>query len=743
MAGRYEIARMARLLATAGILLPLSSIATPVRAQDASAAPTGADDRGALQEIVVTAQRREQNLQEAPVAVTALSPDTLRQRNVTSTLELMQVTPGLQVSTQSGGGNSVASATFFLRGMGQQRANNGSEPAVGIYVDDIYYPSLQGAIFNIVDLERVEVLRGPQGTLFGRNTIGGAIRYTSSQPSRQFEGQVAATYGSYDRIDLTSYINIPIGDALAVRATAGHLERDGFVKVARGGPNAGRDKTDLVRLQVRADPSDNFRIDLSGQYMEYHLDGFPYTLPSPVAPLPGTNVFIYNASAAGRLNPYDSRYEAACKRCQPGTGFPEFADTEVFNASASLTWELSDAVTLKSLSGYTKVDSRAANDYDASILDIFHQNQSFDVEAFSQEFQLNAKLFDNRLNIVTGLYYYDERFISNGKISAEFIINNAITPATAITRDTESFAGFIDASFDVTDRLTLLLGGRYSRDKKNAAAVRLGVQTATAEASFPSTIARVGLKYRWSDQIMTYASISEGFRAGGFNYIPAQLKFFRFDPETSRAYEIGARMDLFDRHLRFNPTIFYNDWKNIQVQSVQAVPTGTIITLDNAGQAHTYGLEIETQLVVSDNLQLFGTLARLEAKYDSVGTASGITTNSKFMRAPELTYSLGATYTQEFAGGYSAVATVSYAWADDQVSTSTDTDFILLPSYGVANVRVEVTDPTKRYSLAVFGTNLTNEDYFIGGVRFSKNVGVDRADLGRPREFGVTLRAKF
>lgn len=733
------------LLATAA---SFGLMASPAFAQEATGQASASDDDG-LGDIIVTAQRREQNLQQVPAAVTALNAEILSQRGITSSLDLVQVTPGLQVGVQSGGANGTASGTYFIRGMGQQRANNGSEPAVGVYVDDIYYPSLQGNLFSVIDVEQIEVLRGPQGTLFGRNTIGGAVRYTSRAPSQNFEGGITATLGSYDRRDLTGFINVPLGTGAAFRLTAGHLERDGFARRQDGGPNAGAEETNIVRAQLRVEPASNLRIDLTAQYVDFNLEGIAYTTPSPVNPLPGTQVFLYNQSPRGLINPYDSRYNATCSRCQPGSGFREFASSEIWSASAAITWDISDTVTLKSLSGYTDVSTVAANDYDASALEIFHQNLSFDVEAFSQEFQLNANLFDNRLSLVTGLFYYDERFISNGNVPNDFVIRGgpagggSITPATAITRETKSYAAFLDGRLGVTDELTLLFGARISRDEKEADARRATGPLAANSDAFTSFTGRIGLQYQWNRDIMTYATISEGFRAGGFNFIPASNAFFPFEPEKSRAYEIGARMQFLDRRLRFNPTIFYNDWSDIQVQSVISVPTGTVITFDNAAKAHTYGLELETQLAVTNNLQLFGSLSILRTQYDDIGTATGITLNSNFMRAPRLTFALGGTYNHEFAGGYGAALTVNYSWVDDQQSTPTDDDFMFLPSHGILNARLELTDPSERFSIALFGTNLTDSVYYIGGVRFSKNVGVDRVDLGRPREFGVSVRARF
>ena len=449
----------------------------PARAQkpagddkEASSAPL-AD--GSTQDIVVTAQRREQRLQEAPVAVTALSAGALTQLNVGDTRDLMAVVPSLQVSTQSGG-DSGGSATFFLRGMGQQRSGNGSEPAVGIYVDDFYYPSLQGTVFQVLDLASVEVLRGPQGTLFGRNTIGGAIRYTTKGAELgRFSGHLTGTAGNYDHYDVSGAVNVPIGDFAAIRATGGHLEQGGFVTVQNTGAKVGGSKTDLVRLQARIEPTSSIYVDLSGQYSRFYLNGFAYNVPGPVTPIPpapgasATLPFIYNRSAVARGLPlYTDAFKSSCYYCHYDTGFPEFSETKYKNALATVGWTIAPGVSLKSLTGWQEVSSRLSTDLDSSPAPIFNGGILLTkTRAFSQELQLNASLLDKRLNFVAGAYYYNERSPGLVPERPNFVIGNPTTP-TPTTRNLKSYAGFIDGSFKLTDTLSLLGGFRYSEDHK-------------------------------------------------------------------------------------------------------------------------------------------------------------------------------------------------------------------------------------------------------------------------------------
>lgn len=710
----------------------------------------------AIEEVIVTAQRREQRLQEAPVAVTAVSATAMEQQNIRDARDLMQIVPGLQIATQTAGDNG-GSATFFLRGLGQERSGNGSEQAIGIYVDDFYYPTLSGSLFKIVDLAQVEVLRGPQGTLFGRNTIGGAIRYTSERPVLgAFSGSATGVYGSYERFDVSGALNVPIGERAALRLTAGHLQRDGYVEVQTGKPDAGRTVTDLVRLQFRIEPTASTYVDVSAQSSRDKLEGFTYNLPGPMTPLPPAPgaapsvPFIYNflvAPAAG-LVPYTDALKSQCFYCTPGSNITEFSRTSYRNALVTAGWDIGAGFTLKSLTGWQRIENRAAADLDGTVALLYNVGITPAVtRAFSQEFQLNGALLDERLNFVGGLFYYDEDAEQKMSQTPLIALGSPTLPPLA-DRGTKSYAGYVDASYALSERLTLLGGFRYSEDHKEIVArvQPSGAVVGERSQTFDSSTYRIGLQYQWTPDVMSYANVSTGFRSGGFNPFNAapQLSLQPFDPEKATSYEIGLRTQFLDRRLTLNPTIFYIDWTDIQIQSVvitdPASGTGGPI-LQNVGAARTYGLELEGSLQATDHLRLFGNLAYLNARYTDVAPATGLTTDSPLQRAPEWTYGIGGAYTWELDGGGAIVATVNYAFEDDQQSAPKTS--LLLPSYGLLNGRVEFSPASGRFTIAVFGTNLTDEEYYAGGVDYTDIVGSPHYDLGRPREFGVSLKASF
>lgn len=711
-----------------------------------------AEEKAQLEEIVVTAQKRTENLQNTPVAVTALSADALTQRNVLTTQDLMQVTPGLQVSTQTAG-DGGGSATFFLRGMGQQRSANGSEPAVGVYIDDIYYPSLEGTIFSILDIEQVEVLRGPQGTLFGRNTIGGAIRYTTQKPSKEFEASATVTGGSFGRHDVTGNLNIPIGDLVDVRLTVGRLKTSGYVRQQDGAANAGGVQTELGRIQVRVRPTDSVVIDLTLQDTKQYVDGFAYNMPGPIVPGPlFPSWYNLNPNHAGNL--YDNRFASQCMYCQAGTGATrEFANTQSPSATLVTSWNLQGDLTLKSLTGWTRVKNQGFSDQDGSPLPIFQAYGAGTDTATSEELQINDKNFDGRFEWVGGLYYYHENSLSDASSSTtqavpppipgiplEFVGVGTTVPASITSLTTLSYAAYINGTYHLFDKLSLLGGFRFSEDDKHDTSVGFPEE----RGSFISKTWRYGMQYQWTDSIMTYATASTGFRAGGFNppSTTTPAGFQSFQPEYDRSYEAGARMDFLDRRLRLNPTVFYNNWTGIQVQTVEPTPQGLLIFLENAGRAHTYGFELEAETKVTENLLLFGNASVLKAHYGSVGTANGITVDSRFQRAPLLTYALGGTYTYDLTDGAKLRSTLNWSWEASQHSTPTDNDTLVLPSYGLLNARLEYS-AAAHWTFAAFGTNLLNKTSYLGGVNYSSNVASAHYDLGRPREWAVSARYNF
>ncbi|HXQ13514.1 MAG TPA: TonB-dependent receptor [Caulobacteraceae bacterium] len=741
----------------AAALLP----ATIARADQAAA-----DDKGAqLEQIVVTATRVETNLQKTPIAVTALSAQTLQNNGVSTLLDVTNYVPSLSIGSRSGTGS--ANGAVAIRGMGIDAT--ASSAAVGIYVDDVYFPSGPGNLLGMFDVNRIEVLRGPQGTLFGRNTIAGAIQYVTNPPEHSFGGYVDFTGGNFGRADVQAALNIPLGDTFALRISGASTQRDGFVHDDFNNVNRGADRTDELRLRALWTPSDRLTVDLKTEYIHERTNGRA-VLVSGVNP---NAEFVGLAELFGETRPLNSSYISPNHYEFSGFGAPDYFHFEYEEVQGAITYKLTDSISVKSITAYSLSQDRLAQDFSNSPLSILSLVAAHDnIGVLTEELRLTGASFSDRLHWTVGGYYYDSQERQNpgegivlGFAPTSFPYGN---PATDIT----SRAVYGQATYDLTEKLSLTAGLRYSNETN--AGWLIG-QTLPVSATFANTAPHLGANLQVTPDVMLYVKASEGFRAGGITANAALPGGgLPYSPETAWTYEAGARMEFLDHRLRLNPTVFLTDWKDIQFNSLIPTATTVVAATQNAGDARIKGFELESQFAVTDRLTLTGSMSLLDGHYTRVGNltyatypfgflatfpnpATGmvlpgstvilpnITLNQPLQRAPKVKFAIGGNYTQPLAGDAKLVASLDYAWTDSQNSAVTISDAIQMPSYGLLNARLEYVARGGRWSIAAFGTNLTNQFYLIGGVDFAKGytAGTTELDPGRPREYGVELRAKF
>jgi iron complex outermembrane receptor protein len=717
---------------TAAVLSARSSARS---AQASSGAPQ-------IEEVVVSAQRREENLQSTPVAVTAITAEQLQNRGVQNIYDLQNVTPSLSVGTQTAGPGASA-ATFFIRGLGQQRSGNGSEPAVALYIDDFYYPALAGNILKALDVKQVEVLRGPQGTLFGRNTIGGAIRYQTNKPSNEFGGYVEASAGSYSRTNISGAVNVPLGDLFAMRLTAATLEQDGFQDRRVDSGRNGATEDDLGRVQLRFTPNADLTVDVSYEAYESKLTAYPVYVPR-IQVQPGTVGLFHNL----RRNPdYTQDYASpAFDTAYGGLPRDSFDVARVHNLHGVIDYRVNDGLQLKLLSGQSVVKDEFFNDVDASPLPVADQFQRSRTEGLSQELQALGDI-GARVHYVVGLFYYDEHVEA---VSGQTLTPPAgplsVTTQVAAERQRYAFSGYTNVTFDVTNKLSLTGGYRSGDERTEADVLNLNTGvTGEADEKVDLSLPMARIQYQWSLDVMTYLSASRGFRAGGFNTaLNPQLSnngIIPFDPETVWSYEIGTRAEVLDGRLRINPTVFYTSYDDIQVQRVP--PGSTTPILENAGKAHIYGLELESLARLAPGLSVTAALSYLHAKYDEIlpGITS-ITLSTPFPRTPDWSFSIGAQYRFVMESGSNLDFNVGYSYRTKQWSTSNN-DALPIDAYGLLNARAAYRTPSGAWSFAVYGNNLADEEYVAGGVDLRPVVGLVRYDVGRPREIGLDARFNF
>ena len=807
MTGINFMVRSALLAGTAVAL-----VATPALAQDA--ASTTVEEAAAAQneqatpqdsgEIVVTARRRAESLQDVPIAVTAYSGEQLENQGAVDITDISDTTPNVTLETSRGTNTTL---TAFIRGVGQQDPVAGFEAGVGLYLDDVYLNRPQAAVLDIYDVERIEVLRGPQGTLYGRNTIGGAIKYVTRRLPNRATANLRANLGTYYQADLIASASTPISDGLRIGGAFARLGREGFGdNLVTGASNYNKDVL-AARGTIEFEPSSAFSIRVSGDYTD-----------DQSAARNGHRLIVGQLSGAPVLdNVYDTRAGLISPKQQ----------VRAYGGAVHAEFELSDAITLKNITAYRKDKSQAPIDFDslpAADVDVpaIYRNKQF-----SNEFQL---LYEgSRLQGVAGVYYLN----ANANNVFDVILATTapvalpgLTAATFGDVDTRTWAVFADLTYDFTDQFALALGGRYTVDKRSASVIRanflrgpspalggtatqLGGLTSNfqGEKTFKEFTPRASLSFQPNDQNSFYLSYSKGFKGGGFD--PRGLStaapdvdgngtrsadeifdYFLFEPEKVTSYEAGYKGSMFDRRLRFALAAFIADYKDVQVPGsvgavINNIPTFVGVTT-NAGKASFKGVEAEVVAALyrspdrSSQLNFTGTLGYLDAQYDEfVTNIAGFDANGnatpgsraqpvdvadfrRIQNTPKWTTSGTLDYsTPAGAGELSASTTVSYRSKTFQFETPSP--FLDQEGYALVDASL-VWKSTGGVTIGLHGKNLTDKEYRTSGYQFlavnpvtgvpnrnaAGNVipslgreGIVTAFYGNPRQVFLSLGYKF
>ena len=739
------------------------SIATPVHAQQAGSSAV-------IEEITVTARRREENLQRVPVAITAFSATDIENRNIENTEDLNVLVPNVDIR---GGGVSNGTSSFAVRGI----------PGIARYMDGVVLAGTIAGIESVVELERIEVLRGPQGTYFGKNAIGGAIQYISQKPGDEFGARFKATLGEYNRQDLVANVDIPLSDGIKTKVTAASLTRDGYVDSVVVDEAYGAQDDQVFRAQLQWDPTDRFSALFTGQIQRTDTNMQAAVLFDAVdnagfgRNLPGT----YTQAGfpfTDELYAYGLREEWRNAANYQGPG----SVIDIDSVTADLTWEIGDSLTFRSITNKREISRGSMADSDATFYHAFDWWYYDNQDEKTQEFQLLGDR--DRLTWVIGLYYTEAdlnlstRFWQGvelegycNPVTGPVFLPPAICPNLSLNNQREvreDNAVFAEVVIGLTDKLDLTVGGRYSEEKyhgesyvslepigppqtPNTNLFNRVIRTVNGvpvvqDATFDAFTPRIALQYQFTDNIMGYVSYAEGFDAGGVNSrFEPQLPnngIQPYDEEILANYEIGVRADLAGGRLRLNATYFDGTWEDIQVAEVLVIST---TTTTNAGEAKISGLEIEATWRVSDSFMLNLALGTLDTAYTDVGQATTISLNSRFPFAPESSYTVGFQWDADFANGGSLMTRFDYGWIDD-FETFRDDRFVSFgganDAYGLLGGRFTYTPPSGDWDISLIGTNLTNEFYRMGGFN-AILAGVDQGYVGRPREVAVEIDVSF
>ena len=715
------------LCASAAFAAPVV-LSTPALAQSSDAGTE-------VGELVVTAQKRSENLQDVPASISAVTGATLEERGITQPSDLQFVVPSMQA------GRLLGQTSVTIRGVG---LNQGS-PGVAIHVDGVYQPRPSMGDLTQVDVERVEVLRGPQGTLYGRNANGGVINFITNAPRDQFEGYVLGSYASYQDYRLQGVVNVPIMTGVAARLVVDHTDRnEGFVKnVIPGGQDVDKGQSTAARLRIGAELMEDLRLDISGSVL--------------TATGPSSYFTLYNAPTARAIarNPYLANVIVPLKPRRIAANDRIDDDREYYGGSATLTWQLGEAQ-IKAISGYARIADREFRDDDSINVSAFPARRNERTRTFTQELNLSGSV--GPVEAVVGAFYMRDHKYE--QLDYDFPLGIfPLPPNSDLLFETFRYlsratAVFGDATFNISERARIIGGVRVSRDKQSATQRNylqfgpLAPRTFTCplqtnEVTFKSTTPRVGAQFDVSEDSNVYATFSKGFKVGGFNFSACNQQF---RPEKVTSYEAGWKNRL-GGNLVLNASAFYYDYTDLQLNQV----VGLTSLITNAAAARIKGVELEGTWRPESHWTINGNVSLLRAKFtnfrnvDSLAPALGAqdVSGNYLANAPKLSANLGVAYRSDpvlFDGRVTARADLSYRSKIyfREFNNALDQQ----DAYAVLNAALIWDSPDDAYRVRLFATNLTGEDYIVR-MGSSDNFGARFVSWGSPRQVGVELRANF
>lgn len=737
-----------------------------------------------LEEIVVTAQKREEGLQDTPIAVTAFTAAALENKGIDDISEIAAFTPNLVFDTTSPVSGLSSGAVIFIRGIGNTDFSLTTDPGVGTYVDGVYMSRSAGGVLDVLDVERVEVLRGPQGTLFGRNTIGGAINITSRKPADELEFKLQGTFANYDRIDVRGSVDVPITPEFRTSLAFSRKQRDGYVDRVLVGDELGDEDRFALRATAVWEASERLEFQASFDYTEIDEQSAGSVL---LGFTPGASTIGYDlfraafAPDAPALDQFIVDPESDRSFATGPTG----TDLEISGVSFIATYG-GDNWELKYSGAYRETEGEFNRDPDNTPVAITHTiNSDYEHEQSSHELQLTGDWGD-AIQYVAGLYVFEED--GNDDVFVPIFLPNVDDPDPAnwfgfpaavnnfAAVDNTSEAAYAQLTWNATDALALTAGLRWTEDEKEftytqyiaadingsplpvpVAAVNedgnlvtglipiVGNGSGVASESFDETTFKFGLDYTLPDDTLLYYSYSEGFKSGGFvlRYVEARPEPLTFEPEFVDAHEFGVKWQGFDDRIRANVAIFFMDYEDAQVTFFDNL--GGPITA-NAGSVDIQGLELELTALLTDRILFEVGYGYTDAEYTEITNIPGLSLtideSAKLVNTPENSLSLAAEYAHPLARGHELSLRLSYAYNDDIFNDSQNSPFLFQESYDTWDASIQYTGADDRWSVALFGHNLSDERFIVSGDS-NFGLGFHEGNLNRPREYGLRFKVAF
>lgn len=736
----------------------LEQSAQSANAEDST--PSTSQDT-AVAEVVVTARRREESLQRVPVAVTAFNEAALNRIQAQSATDLQGAVPNLNIVPGRGSSNA---ANIYIRGVGQPDALQTFDPAVGVYVDDVYFSRIRGVNLQLLDLQRVEVLRGPQGTLFGKNTIGGAIRFVSRRPTSDWRALAEVSVGTYRDLQGRLALSGPITEGVAFSIAALANDRDGYVHDPRNGREYNDNHTHALRGQLAFTPSENLQIDLSADIQH---DDSALNVGQPTSTLSTAFGVVLLPINSNQIPRYDFQTQAT-------TSTPNRTRLTHWGTSANVAWRINDQLSLRSITAYRDLQTDDFIDIDATPLQLGDVFVGVDQNQSSQEFQLNYA--SGPLNVVGGLFFMRENVSSHQEAYAnDFTAPFSFLRTIDDDLTTDSWAAYVNATWEFTDRLRATVGLRYSNDEKdyfrtttvfsNLAALNTTFAFRASE-SWSDTSPTFSIDYQATDDILVYGRVARGYKAGGFNgraNTPGEEQ--PYAPETATSYELGVKSYWLDRRLRANFALFRTDYNDFQARVSRSVtsPAQPIPAIDfavlNAGELDIQGAELEVAYNPVEGLLLDAQIGLLHAEYGEFfeqRVVGGVVTrvDRSFQRpafSPRWTARFGAQYEWNLAGAGFVTVGGQARYRSEQALAVDNSDIftrarypgMFQGAYTLYDARIVWDSPSRNYSVGVYGQNLGDEVYRTDAQEFSSVGGIRTAYYGAPQTFRLVLTARY
>ncbi|MGK2287207.1 TonB-dependent receptor [Pedomonas sp. V897] len=754
--------------------LPLVALfALPVQAQGSTEAPAASIG---LDAIVVTAQKRAENMQTVPVSVTAVTSEAVENLRAVTLQGLQGTVPNVQINNFS---NAPNSAVYTIRGIGVIESDPYAGNTVSIMVDGVPEYFSMGALVDLYDINRIEILRGPQGTLFGANTTGGVVNIITNQPTGEFGGKAEIGYGTYDRLDVSGTVEAPLVEGkLSGKIGISHNERDGYVTNIVDGSDMGRRNVTLFRAALRATPNDRVDATLMGEYVRAR-NGAPIVVNGATPGearyvAPGTR--FDNAKLPMYANPCPAdggRCKAPDKYYSALEGVPDKSNMNTYRVNFTLNVSDTAIGDITAITGYKKFDLFEYTDQNGTPVSRDDTRRETEGWQLSQELRTAFDVNDS-INVILGGFYMKTHYDHQQDFRISFSPPPGLLQVNNQDQDNWSASLFAQSYVDVTDKLRFQAGIRYTHEKTEMVAgtynsahpsgvttfdgtgnTPLGGFTVAGKKSWDNVGWKLGLDYQALDDVMLYGYWARGFKSGGFvGRVGIPQDIGPYDPEKVDTFEAGVKADLLDRRLRVNLAGFYTSYRNMQIAQIYFTEDGSGTTVQgnsilNAGKAEIKGFELEMQALPAEGLTLDGSLAYLDATYDRFlyNQVAGTTVTrvdmagERLQNAPKWQATLGATYTAQVGPG-EARARVLYTYTAAKYLTAINNArrAEVQPTH-IVNANLDWTPDSEAWSIGVWATNLFDNRY-IQSVYDAPGV-FGLVNYAPPREYGVSFKVKW